>query len=285
MQRKLTRRTFLKTVTRLTLGASLAGVGVGYMYKVEPSWVDITQVKLTLPRLATNFHGYQIGQISDLHAGGWITRQHLQDIVAAANAQATDLIVVTGDFFSGDPDFFAQDIIDTISNFSAPDGVLCILGNHDHWVGAGKVREVLAATPLTELNNAALTIERDRSLLTIVGVDDIWERQNRLDLALNKVPGEGAAILLAHEPDFADEAATTGRFDLQISGHSHGGQVVIPFIGPPHLPYLGQKYHTGLYRIGDMLQYTNRGIGMIRPYVRFNCRPEITVFTLLSQTT
>jgi predicted MPP superfamily phosphohydrolase len=90
------------------------------------------------------------------------------------------------------------------------------------------------------------------------------------------------AILLAHEPDFADTSAATGKFDLQVSGHTHGGQVVVPFLGPPVLPYLGQKYHTGLYKIGNMFQYTNRGVGMNRLAVRFNCRPEITMFELES---
>ncbi|MBZ0286049.1 MAG: metallophosphoesterase, partial [Anaerolineae bacterium] len=85
---------------------------------------------------------------------------------------------------------------------------------------------------------------------------------------------------LAHEPDYADISAATGRFDLQISGHSHGGQVVIPFIGPPVVPPYSKKYPLGRYQVGTMIQYTNRGVGMISPAVRFNCRPEITVFTL-----
>jgi predicted MPP superfamily phosphohydrolase len=96
------------------------------------------------------------------------------------------------------------------------------------------------------------------------------------------LPAEGCAILLAHEPDCADDSAATGRFDLQISGHSHGGQVSLPLIGPPVLPYLAQKYPSGLYQVGQMFQYTNRGVGMTPPYVRLNCRPEITVFTLES---
>jgi predicted MPP superfamily phosphohydrolase len=124
------------------------------------------------------------------------------------------------------------------------------------------------------------TLERGGSLLHIAGVDDVWERQDRLDLVLDRLPAEGGAILLAHEPDFADTSAATGRFDLQISGHSHGGQVIAPFAGPLRLPHLGRKYPLGLYRVGDMLQYTNRGVGMVYPYVRFNCRPEITLFTL-----
>ncbi len=105
---------------------------------------------------------------------------------------------------------------------------------------------------------------------------------SRLDKVLEALPEEGAAILLAHEPDFADESAATGRFDLQLSGHSHGGQVAIPFLGPLRLPLMGRKYPLGLYKVGRMTLYTNRGIGTVGLPVRFFARPEITVLTLTS---
>ncbi len=256
--------------------------GAGYAYDVEPEWVHIEKVALTLPRLASSFHNYRIAQISDIHAGGWITRAHIQDVVARVNAMAADLVVITGDIFTTGPRRSGDDIATTFSYLSAKDGVLVVLGNHDHWQGADRVREVLAATPTIELRNAARTLERGSDLLTIAGVDDVWQQQDDLDQALAQTPNQGAAILIAHEPDFADQSATTGRFDLQLSGHSHGGQVAVPFYGPLRLPYLGVKYHSGLYQVGDMLQYTNRGIGMVKPYVRFNCRPEITLLTLRS---
>ncbi|OQY86641.1 MAG: serine/threonine protein phosphatase, partial [Anaerolineae bacterium UTCFX3] len=88
------------------------------------------------------------------------------------------------------------------------------------------------------------------------------------------------AILLAHEPDFADVSAATGRFGLQISGHTHGGQVDIPLIGPPILPEMGKKYPSGLYNVNGMLLYTNRGVGVTTVNARFNCRPEITIYIL-----
>jgi len=109
-------------------------------------------------------------------------------------------------------------------------------------------------------------------MLHVAGVDDVWERQDRLDLVLKATPEAGAAILLAHEPDFADVSAATRRFDLQISGHSHGGQVIIPLRGPPLLPRYAKKYPMGLCQVGSMMQYTNRGVGMVPPRVRFNCR-------------
>ena len=89
-------------------------------------------------------------------------------------------------------------------------------------------------------------------------------------------------VLLAHEPDYADQVAADGRVGLQLSGHSHGGQVWLPFIGPPFLPYWARKYPRGLYSVGGMRLYVNRGVGLIAPAVRFNCRPEVAALTLRS---
>jgi len=111
-------------------------------------------------------------------------------------------------------------------------------------------------------------------------VDDVWERHADLEKALKGVPTGATVVLLAHEPDYADEVAADGRVSLQLSGHSHGGQVRLPFIGPPFLPYLGRKYPAGLYRVGEMWLYVNRGVGLVRPAVRFNCRPEVTLLRL-----
>jgi predicted MPP superfamily phosphohydrolase len=110
----------------------------------------------------------------------------------------------------------------------------------------------------------------------------MWFGDIRLEDVTARLGDNSAAILLAHEPDFADRSEATGKFDLQISGHTHGGQIVIPFYGPPVLPHLGRKYPSGLYKVGNMFQYTNRGVGMHSLAVRFNCPPEITIFELIS---
>jgi predicted MPP superfamily phosphohydrolase len=133
------------------------------------------------------------------------------------------------------------------------------------------------------LTNTVFTLKRGSENLHLCGVDDVWEGDVQLENVLNQLTDDSAAILLAHEPDFADTSAATGRFDLQVSGHSHGGQVVIPYYGPPILPLLGQKYPSGLYKVGEMFQYTNRGVGTGMLPVRFNCPPEITLFILDGQ--
>ncbi|MGC8856032.1 MAG: metallophosphoesterase [Anaerolineae bacterium] len=139
---------------------------------------------------------------------------------------------------------------------------------------------MLAEVGVLELPNSIFTLRQGAALLHFCGVDDVYEGQDRLQEVLDQLPEQGAAVLLCHEPDFADAAAASARFDLQISGHSHGGQVVIPFLGPLHTPKFAEKYPLGLYQVGKMWQYTNRGVGMARLPIRFNCRPEVTIFSL-----
>ncbi len=277
------RRTFLKVIVHSTVGTAVIGTsGLTYVKEIEPDWIDIVPVNLVLPRLPRKFHGYRIVQISDIHADDWMTGERVAEIVAQVNQQEPDLVAITGDIIDYPPEYVADDMIAALSDLAPRDVTVAVLGNHDHWQGAEGVRQIVHASGIIELNNTVHTLQRSGEMLHIAGVDDVWEEQDRLDLVLEQLPAAGGAILLAHEPDFADESAATGRFDLQLSGHSHGGQVVVPFMGPPVLPYLGEKYPLGLYQVGSMLQYTNRGIGTVRPRVRFNCRPEITVITLSS---
>jgi predicted MPP superfamily phosphohydrolase len=261
-------------------GTFLCAGGLTYAFKIEPNWVDVRSVPLRLPRLAPEFDGYRVVQISDIHMDDWLKPTRLVEILDIVNQQQPDLVAVTGDFFTSSPERYAPDMITALSMLAPRDAAVAVLGNHDHWTNADVVREVIRQSGIIELSNAVHTLRRGEAMLHVAGVDDIWENQDRLDRVLEKLPDAGAAILLAHEPDFADISAATGRFDLQISGHSHGGQVNFPLRGPTVLPRYAKKYPIGRYQVGSMVQYTNRGLGTIPPQVRFNCRPEITVFTL-----
>jgi predicted MPP superfamily phosphohydrolase len=131
------------------------------------------------------------------------------------------------------------------------------------------------------LHNEALTLNINGAGFTLAGVDDVWSGQPDLRAALNQVPPDSPTLLLAHEPDFADISAQDGRVALQLSGHTHGGQVRLPGVGALILPYLGQKYDIGLRQVGQMWVYTSRGVGLIGPPIRLNCPPEITEITLV----
>ena len=270
------RRAFLK--------AAVGSVGLGvasYVYAhAEPDWVEVERVALELPRLPEAFDGYRIAQVSDIHMDGWMTRDRLSNIVKRVNALKPDLVALTGDFVSYKPQKFVEGLADALGRLRPKDGAFAVLGNHDHWTKPRLVRETLKKAGVEELNNAAHALRRGGARLHLAGVDDTWSGKPDLEATVRQAPGTSACILLAHEPDYADESAKTGRFDLQLSGHSHGGQVCAPFFGPIILPKYARKYPSGLYHVGGMKLYTNRGVGMVGPHVRFNCRPEITLFTL-----
>jgi uncharacterized protein len=279
----LGRSELLRAALMATSALSITGGGLlAYATGVEPRWLDLTHVELPLPRLPEEFDGYRIVQISDIHAGKWLPEARLHETIELVNAQNPDFVAVTGDFVTYTYHEAPLDIAPALSKLRARDGVGAVLGNHDYWgLGPGLIRDTIRHSGMIDLNNAVHTLERGGKMLHFAGVDSAREKMNRLDKVTSRLPKEGTAVLLAHEPDTADEHARTGRFDLQLSGHSHGGQVVIPFVGPPNLPPLGRKYHTGLYHVGNMLQYTNRGLGVVGLPVRFCARPEITVLTLV----
>lgn len=278
---KFTRREILKLGFWGAIGTLASGVAsLEYANLIEPSWLHINPVDLTLPRLPKAFESYRLVHISDIHHDFWMTQTRLANIVDAINQTEPDSIVITGDFISKFQDDHKSVLTAELSRLAPKHKTFAVLGNHDHWTDADLVREALQASGITELPNNVYTFEHENSFLHICGVDDYWEGHADIDKVLKKLPDEGCAILLCHEPDYDDISSATGRFDLQLSGHSHGGQVVFPFLPPLVVPPLAEKYPSGLYQVGNMLQYTNRGVGMIQPYVRFNCRPEITVFTL-----
>ena len=264
--------------------AALLGAGC-YLYgrEVEIRRVEIKPLTLTLPRLAQEFDGYRLVQIGDLHLDDWTKPERLSGIVEKVNAQRPDLIAIMGDFASRSAkQLDTRQLTGALRELRASDGVLTILGNHDYLTGVELIRRCIREASVTELVNDVHTLRRGGATLHVAGIDDVMEGGSRLDLVLRDLPDSGAAILLAHEPDFADVSAATGRFDLQLSGHSHGGQVRVPLLMRLALPPFSQRYTSGLYRVDGMLQYTNRGLGFVDMRLRFLCRPEITVLTLRS---
>jgi hypothetical protein len=177
---------------------------------------------------------------------------------------------------------FIPSLGSTLGELKPKDVTVAILGNHDHENDAQAIVRVLEQSGVVHLDNEVYTLRRGHAILHIAGVDDVAMGKDRLDLVLEKLPRGGAAVLLAHEPDFAQSSAMTKRFDLQLSGHSHGGQVRLPFLKPPILPPWGKSYYSGFYQVGDTQLYTNSGLGMTGLCLRFFARPEITVFTLVA---
>jgi predicted MPP superfamily phosphohydrolase len=271
---------------RVVAATALLGAG-GLLYarELETRRVEVRPVELTLPRLAPEFDGYRLVQFGDLHLDDWSKPERLHRLVEKVNEQRPDLVAITGDFASYSArELDARRLIEALRGLRTRDGNVAILGNHDYLTDVKLVRRCICEGGVMELSNSVHTLRRGEAALHVAGIDDVMEGRSRLDLVLRDLPDEGAAILLAHEPDFADVSAATGRFDLQLSGHSHGGQVAVPFLRRLILPPFSQRYTRGLHDVRGMIQYTNRGIGFVHARLRFLCRPEITVFTLRSPT-
>ncbi|MGZ4851555.1 MAG: metallophosphoesterase, partial [Candidatus Bathyarchaeia archaeon] len=243
---------------------------------------DIVRIKINIPGLPTLFQGYRIVHISDIHYGQWISADRLKGVVGLINQQEPDIVAITGDFvsYSGKN---IEGLIPALKGIRARDATVAVLGNHDYWLGAKRIRSILSESRIIELNNDVYTVTRDGGALHIAGVDSTTVKKNLLNKVLQKLPPNGPAILLAHEPDFADISTETKRFSLQLSGHSHGGQFVIPKLGTPFRSGSFKKYPLGRYQVGEMVQYTNRGLGTNAFWIRINCAPEITVIDLQAE--
>lgn len=253
-------------------------------------WFEITRHQFRFARHTEAFHGYRLVHITDIHVdNAFMTAERVASFVQAINKLKADLVVITGDFVT-DHRFGYAETLAGLSALQAKDGVFGVLGNHDHVADAAWVRECLQAAHVQELNNATHTIQRGEEMLHLIGLDDLWPTNEgepaplethlpRLTQLANSLPEEGTAILLVHEPDIADVAASTRRFDLQLSGHSHGGQVRIPFYGllSSILPPLARRYPRGLYQVEEMTLYTNRGLGTP---LRINNAAEVAVIDL-----
>ncbi|HEU5450379.1 MAG TPA: metallophosphoesterase [Terriglobales bacterium] len=280
-----TRREFLKR--SITAGA-VAAAGLAGFSLYEPHQLKITRLELSLRRLPPAWDGVRVAQVSDLHFRPFTTAGEIEAAVRAVNSLQPDLIALTGDFVTipmfGDSVAAARNMevcAPLLAALRAPLGVVAVLGNHDVGTDPIFIAGALHDRGIEVLRNRALPLERGGARVWIAGLDDA--ENNLLDIprALAPVRDEAAVILMVHEPDVADQAARYA-VDLQLSGHSHGGQIAVPLLGPPYLPPLARKYWRGLYRVRDLQVYTNRGIGTVGVPMRFQAPPEITLFTLRS---
>jgi len=246
----------------------------------DPQDFEVSRITVQIPNLESVFDEYRIVHITDIHLGQWISPARLDGVVGKVNELNPDTVAITGDFMSFAVDQFVGDLTRCLRNLKPNDASLAVLGNHDHWLDAAKIRKSLKDAGIIELRNDVYTVRRGTAMLHFAGVDDVTERRDRLDQVLKKLPSNGPAVLLAHEPDFADVSSATGRFALQLSGHSHGGQIVLPLVGLPFRGSYWKKYPSGRYQIGDMVLYTNRGVGANTVWLRINCPPEIAAITL-----
>ncbi len=264
----------------LLVGLSVAAVLLyGYAAYIEPYWLEVVRLPVHSANLPKTFRGVTIAQISDFHLGNSNNQVKVHAAIDRVLALQPDLILLTGDFVTGVRSGEAQILESELRRLSAPLGVYAILGNHDWWSDPWVVAGALQRARVTLLDNANVRLEHGGSSLYLAGLEDIYYHPD-LPQALAGIPADAAVILMAHEPDQAEMAKTDGRIFLQVSGHTHGGQVRVLGLFAIALPVYGRTYDMGMFRIGPLQLYVNRGIGVTPLPLRLFCRPEITLFTL-----
>jgi len=290
--RLLSRRSFLWMIGGLF---STGVLGTGYARFIEPTHVQIDEVTLTIPHLPERLAGKRIAQISDIHVGEYLDPQRVAEAIQRVNDLDVDLLLLTGDFASVRERNYASrlqrrnqaffSLVEPLRLAQAP--TYAIPGNHDHWGGLEPLVRMTREAGVRLLRNEGVTLDDG---LWLAGVEDMWGGRPDLKAALRDAPAGATTLLMSHSPDYFDNVIQRDApVAVQFSGHTHGGQVRLPRLTPgpdglytyaPIVPEYGRLYPIGLRRVGERMIYTNRGLGCWPIPFRFNCPPEITVFTL-----
>lgn len=277
----ISRRCFIQ----VSLAASATGLGLGaYTWQIEPHWLEIVSHPLPIAGLPRALQGLRLAQLSDMHVGPRVADSYVLESFRRVIALDPDIVVYTGDFTTYEPEIFghAERIYEHLPRGRL--ATLGILGNHDY--GPRWSHPEIAARLADQLRSAGVHILRNEvtevSGLQVVGLDDLWANQFDLRRGLAPLDSSRPAIALSHNPDTVDHSGWEGFHGWILSGHTHGGQCKPPFLPPPLLPVRNRRYTAGAFSLhGDRRVYISRGIGHLLQ-VRFNVRPEVTIFDLKS---
>ncbi len=276
------RYTDFRLARRLFVPAAFASAVVGtYAALVEPRWLEVTHTRIHFPDLPDALAGLRIALLTDFHHGNGTRLSLIRRACASAMAERPDLIALTGDLADDNAGTF-RPVLDILGALHAPLGVYAVPGNHDHKVGIARWQRELASYPnIIDLCNRALTRDAGGTRLCIAGIDDYDRGFPSLGM-LPPAKQRDFTILLAHNPDQAEHLwQARGTVDLVLSGHTHGGQVRLPWIGPLSNPSRHDHiYVAGLYPRPWTQVYVSRGIGTQRLPIRLLCRPEVAILEL-----
>jgi uncharacterized protein len=257
----------MSVVARSCVGLITFGIlVVGYAFFVEPFWLETTRHRVSAP-----IRTLKVAHLTDLHLSQ--VGELEKNLVHTLQKEAPDLIVITGDIFSGGDN--VQDVHDFLNLLYAPLGVWMVDGNWDHWTSPDKGLRTLAGSSAVLLRNQNTRIRDD---LWLVGFDDAFAGKPEIEPALFGMPKDASCIALFHSPEFFSKIE--GRCFLNLSGHTHGGQVRLPGVGPLWLPPGSGTYLAGWYGADISKLYVSRGIGTSLFRARFFARPEVAIFTL-----
>ena len=285
----LSRRQFLRQLARRSFipGVLAGGMIAGYA-TYETKRCTINRVELAPRNLPPSFDGMTIAFIADTHHGPLNPLDHINHAVDLTNALRPDLVLLGGDYVErhraytpgGNHRHYIDPGVAALARLNAPMGRFAVLGNHDYMVNAALTRRALAKNGLVELTNRGVWLERGGARLRVCGFDDYHCGRPRQAPALGEMTAQDAAICFTHNPDLV-ESIRDPRVDLVLSGHTHGGQIVLPFIGAPVTASdFGQKYLQGLRQGPSARVFVSRGVGTIGLPFRLACPPEVVLITL-----
>lgn len=263
-----------RDVLSVALGLAVIGALISLRQRPRVRAHDVFVSGLPAP-----FDGYRIAQISDLHVGPFADARRVAGWVAATNDQGPDLVVATGDFIASGSTFVPV-VAGAFQKLSARDGAYACMGNHDYFTDGEALAAAVERAGVPVLRNRGVDIRRGGAILHLAGVDDTWTRRANVELALAQRPPGAPVVLLAHDPMLFPQAARAG-VALTLSGHTHGGQLGVPFVSKRwNLARVFTGFTTGLYTAGASTLYVNRGLGTTGPPIRIGVPPEIAVLTL-----
>jgi predicted MPP superfamily phosphohydrolase len=275
----MNRRKFL----RWTVGTSLAGMAGGAAYgRAEAGWIRVVGQTIAVPRLPRPFAGCRVALLTDPHHGPFNSTDFIREAVATVNRLAPDLVALGGDFIQRGDVRYVEPCFRLLGELRAPWGVFAVPGNHDHVRhSADAVRRAMREYGLIDVTNSGRWLHAGGSRLRIAGVDDFLCGTQDLPAALGDATPHDACVLLSHNPDYAEEL-TDRRIALVLSGHTHGGQIVIPGLGYHRIPSrYGLKYLEGLVQAPRTQVFVSRGLGTVGLPFRFRCPPEVNLLTLV----
>ncbi len=274
------RRRRIEIAVLLTLWAAFAW---GFWYEPSRKLVE-TRVDVSPRGWPLELTGLKIAAISDIHAGSPYTgRARIEELVRRVNAAKPDVIVLLGDYVIqtviGGKFMPPEELAPMLAKLEAPLGVYAVLGNHDWWLNGPRVRNALALSGIRVLENESVRITSGGKAFRLVGLADHIERIPDAPGALKRIPESEPVIALVHEPDYFPEIPE--RIALTLAGHTHGGQVRLPFLGSPVVPSrYGQRYAKGLITEGGKLLFVTTGVGTSIIPLRFGVPPEYALLTL-----
>ncbi len=278
--KKIPRRRLLKWTAGITAATGAACAADGFF--IEPHAYSVTHHSVPVSGLPAALDGLRIVQITDIHLGSLSSTDEARRIVDMTNELEPEIVVLTGDYASR-ADSITSALIEILRDLRPKIGAAAVLGNHDYWTNAGAMTEAFTKAGIPMLINEHKIFFRNKQPICIAGADDLMAGRPNAAKALEGVDDDCPRILLCHNPDYAESLPSSPRVDLMICGHTHGGQVKLPFFGPLLLPIKHRKYAEGLVAGPQCPVFISRGLGMVSIPIRFNCRPELPVITLVKE--